>query len=225
MFIEFCVSNSLLFFFIKLTANEACCACGGGTPEYELCNNFQTPEGNDWTDATGRNCDAYAQFHLCYEDGDSFAKWGMTADQACCACRGGAIGTCQDYEDFTDHANKDCSWYYENLNDEIDANTRCYFFGDDNGTYAGGTVTPNEACCVCGGGISTLDYPSFAPASETLTASSSSSSSVSSSSSFWSEVILKPDSSSFQIPSSSFYVTSLLTGLTISLILRLSIQF
>merc|ERR1712150_211071 len=67
-----------------VTANDACCACGGGTtPSYECTD---TP---GWHDSEGEtfDCEWYAEKQNCFHYGDQYSNNGMTANQACCVCK------------------------------------------------------------------------------------------------------------------------------------------
>jgi len=76
-----------------IAANEACCACGGGstldTPEPTAPPCTDNPEG--WQDYHEHNCEWYAVNNHCAKFGNDFAKNdGITANDACCACGGGS---------------------------------------------------------------------------------------------------------------------------------------
>ncbi len=94
-----------------ITANIACCACGGGStgsiptpvnpptpapsPTHvngDVCSN--SPPG--WYDSGGStyDCEWYAQSNKCEWFGDDYADDnGITANIACCACGGGSTGS------------------------------------------------------------------------------------------------------------------------------------
>ena len=69
------------------TANQACCACGGG------CINYSPPDsppGSDWIDSNGRDCSWYAaRVRRCKAFGNKPGSGGKNAKAACCACNGG----------------------------------------------------------------------------------------------------------------------------------------
>ena len=76
------------------TANQACCACGGGLaskpaegpPEDPGCSN----NPSNWVDSEGDDCSFYAEGSNCVDFGDLYAdNNGITAKQACCVCGGG----------------------------------------------------------------------------------------------------------------------------------------
>jgi len=76
------------------TANEACCACGGGTSEAPADDPAETPGCSDspsnWRDSDDATCGFYAKDTNCADYGDSYAGIdGKTANQACCICGGG----------------------------------------------------------------------------------------------------------------------------------------
>jgi hypothetical protein len=98
-----CASYGSSYANFGFTANQACCECGGGTnectpptpaptpPPVEVpCTCVNDPDG--WYDADGItfNCAWYAQGSNCASYGSSYANFGATANQACCACGGGS---------------------------------------------------------------------------------------------------------------------------------------
>ena len=162
------------------TALSACCVCGGGQSSLEeefhphaqdqdsLLEMQQQAVGEDqtqacwdepnWYDSTGDGCAWYEEEHNCEYFGDQF--WsvdGLTANEACCACGGGLSSApavtladenetpgCSDSPfDWFDEYGNGCDWY--SLDDQ-----NCIEFGDFEGADG---KTPNEACCVCGGGL------------------------------------------------------------------------
>uniref|UniRef100_A0A7S2KPR4 Uncharacterized protein n=1 Tax=Leptocylindrus danicus TaxID=163516 RepID=A0A7S2KPR4_9STRA len=169
-----CCANGATGAIANLTANKACCACGGGIPT--LCNDV-----GEWVDSLGRDCDWYSENGdddslgddgtRCRDNDEYYANDGYTASTACCACGGGVVGTCADYEGWETADGYGCKWYglgpirNNGGQDDFydDGTTRCWAFGDDWGMYNGMNVTAMEACCVCGGGIASVDYPSFMP--------------------------------------------------------------
>ena len=70
---------------LGLTAKGACRQCGGG------CTDLGIPDSADeWFDSEGRFCKTYASDPgLCNEFGDRNRNFGLVANEACCACRGG----------------------------------------------------------------------------------------------------------------------------------------
>merc|ERR1712226_1551620 len=107
--------------------------------------------------------------------GDCCDAGSGTANEACCICGGGitspsspgtpapvaptpvtpapvSSGTCTNDPSFIDSFGDDCTWYEENDPD-------CSF-GD---CCDAGSGTANEACCICGGGI-TSPSPGTTPA-------------------------------------------------------------
>jgi len=81
------------------TANEACCVCGGGVPYTETgtstwtttteCFDWQPSPQEDWYDGKGNTCKYYERELLVSSTCTESENFGMTADQACCACGGG----------------------------------------------------------------------------------------------------------------------------------------
>ena len=87
-----------------ITANMACCACGGGVPDGPPATAAPTvsptlsptppPTCGDepnWHDSDGVtfNCEWYAQKTNCAVYGDNYENNGKTANAACCVCGGG----------------------------------------------------------------------------------------------------------------------------------------
>ena len=103
------------------------------------------PSGESkWHDSDGQDydCDWYALSTNCAQHGDQFLKFGLTANQACCACKS---NTCTDMvpsgqEKWFDADGPDynCAWYATNNN--------CALYG---GKYANFGATANQACCAC----------------------------------------------------------------------------
>jgi len=82
------------------TANEACCVCGGGSNDPAPAPSptggggcIDSPLG--WHDSDGDkyDCEWYGEQDRCEKFGDEFPNDGFTANEACCTCGGGAIGT------------------------------------------------------------------------------------------------------------------------------------
>jgi hypothetical protein len=86
------------------TANQACCACGGGSTAADSRTSSTTPadfppaknarscwDYDPWYDSVGDGCSWYAQGDNCQYYGDDFAdpNLGLTAQITCCACGGG----------------------------------------------------------------------------------------------------------------------------------------
>jgi len=165
-----------------MTANDACCACGGGF--FEGC--IDSPVG--WYDVDGPNfdCNWYASKDNCEIYGDDHENEGMTANEACCVCGGGdklmpttspiaiptpsptAIptpspngpsgSTCIDNPiDWYDSGGEffDCIWYGSDA-------SYCANWGD---LFENFNATANQACCVCGGGDERPTSPTTAPLS------------------------------------------------------------
>lgn len=84
-----------------LTANEACCICGGGVGTYPTVaptvSSVPTVTCNDvidWVDSNNRGCDAYLSDEVCEFFGDIYeGSFGLTANEACCKCGGGLTPT------------------------------------------------------------------------------------------------------------------------------------
>ncbi|CAB9514551.1 expressed unknown protein [Seminavis robusta] len=74
-----------------LTANGACCRCGGGGgSSLDSCTDYP-----GWLDSRGNACDWYKSDNLCALNGDleAFAAPdGTTPSEACCICGGGTRG-------------------------------------------------------------------------------------------------------------------------------------
>jgi len=143
-----CCNNGATGDIPNISAAEACCVCGGGTPEYSLCNDVlsSTVDGElyPWVDSQGNGCDWYGELHTfgdpndninddetydtdsrCFTLGESFENQGYTADTACCTCGGGVHGVCKNYEGWksidsgdTGSLTYDCGWYEQTAEDE-----------------------------------------------------------------------------------------------------------
>merc|ERR1712165_372214 len=99
---DYCERFGDKYFNFGKNANQACCACGGGTtsnpapvpsptpptpPTPRECKNSPL----NWHDLDGPrfNCEWYAENDYCERFGDKYLNFGKTANQACCACGGG----------------------------------------------------------------------------------------------------------------------------------------
>jgi hypothetical protein len=92
------------------TANEACCACGGGSTSSDdpVCSD--TIDG--WVDSLGDSCDWYAGYSevdRCYLYGNGHANQGATANEVCCVCGGGSGGNNDPFSGYDFYANLDSS--------------------------------------------------------------------------------------------------------------------
>jgi len=83
-----------------MTANEACCVCGGGVSHPTTvtntsttpCTDWQPVPGDDWLDQENNSCEFYA---LELESGrgcNGSENFNRTATEACCVCGGGVGG-------------------------------------------------------------------------------------------------------------------------------------
>ena len=73
-----------------LTANQACCSCGGGTlRELNPVSCEDSPD--NWHDSDGSqyDCQWYSNEDRCTKYGHSYSNFGKTAQEACCSCNGG----------------------------------------------------------------------------------------------------------------------------------------
>eukprot|EP00526_Cylindrotheca_closterium_P006657 CAMPEP_0113625050 /NCGR_PEP_ID=MMETSP0017_2-20120614/12929_1 /TAXON_ID=2856 /ORGANISM="Cylindrotheca closterium" /LENGTH=751 /DNA_ID=CAMNT_0000535131 /DNA_START=180 /DNA_END=2432 /DNA_ORIENTATION=- /assembly_acc=CAM_ASM_000147 len=151
------------------------------------CTDFQ-----DWEDTYGDGCDWYREndkggcpTHGNEEGGSGFT--GISASEACCYCGGGSEDgstftksptpsptkfeidpNCQDVPGFYDFCGDGCWWYEEQ------DSPGCPEWGELIGTIDGDYVETklginemeaNQACCYCGGGISTPSVPEDDPTS------------------------------------------------------------
>ena len=92
-----------------LTADEACCVCGGGTVPncYDL-----TANGMHWTDSQGYTCIDYSDDNSrCDAFGHMYENDGMTANVACCPCGGGCIDKRSNGNDWVDSLGNTCFDY------------------------------------------------------------------------------------------------------------------
>ena len=140
-----------------LTANDACCVCGGGngdgsfpteSPTISSSPTVQCFDTANWVDSWGDGCSWYSSEEVCETyGGDAYAgPSGQNAQQACCSCGGGNSGnedspqyTCSDFAGFEDAWGDTCSWYIGN-------EQFCQSFENSQG------LTASDACCTCGGG-------------------------------------------------------------------------
>ena len=143
-----CCNNGATGDIPDISAAEACCVCGGGIPEYSLCNNVlsSTVDGESypWVDSQGNGCDWYGELHTfgdpndniddddeydtdsrCFTLGENFENQGYTAGTACCTCGGGVHGVCKNYEGWksidsgdTGSLTYDCGWFEQTAEDE-----------------------------------------------------------------------------------------------------------
>lgn len=83
-----------------VTANEACCACGGGVSHPTTvtntsttpCTDWQPAPGDGWLDQENNTCEFYA-LELESERGcNGSENFNRTAAEACCVCGGGVGG-------------------------------------------------------------------------------------------------------------------------------------
>lgn len=86
-----CKNDGDKYDFEGMTANQACCACGGG--QAGTCTDQKLPGGELFHDSGGKkyNCAYYSAKpeSRCKGDGDKYAVDGLTANMACCGCGGG----------------------------------------------------------------------------------------------------------------------------------------
>lgn len=83
-----------------MTANEACCVCGGGVnPGTTVTNTTTTPctdwqpaPGEDWVDLENNACDYYAILLESDNTCNGSENFNRTATEACCVCGGGVGG-------------------------------------------------------------------------------------------------------------------------------------
>jgi hypothetical protein len=167
---------------VGVTANMACCACGGGStapptpgpthavppptpsPTYEGGGCVDSPPG--WYDIFGDNCDWYASSpENCDWYGQYANKVGVTAFMACCACGGGstapptpgpthAVPPPTPSPTYEDGGCVDSpSDWYDNIGDNCDWYASFPYNCDWYGKFPNKDgVTANMACCACGGG-------------------------------------------------------------------------
>ncbi len=162
-----CPTYGAISDWIGTTANEACCHCGGGEPEF--CSNYDS-----WIDTFGDSCNWYVinDAEGCPQHGDTENVEGVTATEACCHCGGGNTGAptpaptvtagCINVLGWTDTCGHDCSFYEES--------ETCLF---DTICAGGSDMGPlGEACCYCGGGTADNVVTPFPTPSPTTTADS-----------------------------------------------------
>ena len=135
-----------------LTANEACCECGGGTATLPP----KCYDTSGWVDSYGDGCTWYEAFaNRCESWGTDVGADGQTANQACCVCGGGTT-TCEDNPSFTflldNGRTQDCAWFTVNP-DKAPARIS---------KYCGRTNVSNGCRETCGVCVNTcLDDPEF----------------------------------------------------------------
>ena len=139
-----------------LTANDACCVCGGGngdgsfpteSPTISSSPIVQCFDTANWVDSWGDGCSWYNSQEVCLTYGGAYAGPSVqNAQQACCSCGGGNSGTedspqytCSDFAGFEDAWGDTCSWYIGN-------EQFCESYENSQGLSA------SDACCTCGGG-------------------------------------------------------------------------
>lgn len=145
-----------------LTANQACCTCGGGTHDptissqcTDLSVSLVIPEV--WTDSVGDTCTWYAEdpktrcIDFANEQNTNF---GLSVGEACCACVDVSVSvpdsmapTCIDLPGWVTADDRTCSQMTKS-----DCQTRQFEnFG----------FTPDQVCCKCGqGGSKNRKIPS-----------------------------------------------------------------
>lgn len=146
----------------NLTANEACCTCGGGTvvPFTTSSQCTDNPIIYDppllWTDSLGDNCAWYAEDAQtrCNEFANE-QSGGVSVIDSCCACKIVDIipSTCTDLQGWTTADSRSCS--------EMTRFDCQQGFPEWNGAPTENFgFTPTEACCKCGGGSNNPSIPS-----------------------------------------------------------------
>jgi len=130
------------------------CEMTGNKPDY--CNDICVDEPTGWYDIEGLkyDCTWYERDGMCAKYGDKqyYARFGKTANEACCSCGGGRNAgdtkTCEDADGWYDKDGPryNCGWYTEGNN--------CMEYGSEEGKFC---LSANEACCACGGGNVEID--------------------------------------------------------------------
>lgn len=154
----------------NLTANQACCVCGGGVvdPVASACSDIPVAFDNPvpWTDADSDDCSWYAERPLtrCVNFGNEVGRDGfsLSASEACCACQRvtppSEPSPCQDLLGWTTADNRTCR---EISKIDCVLNTEAY------------GITALDACCKCGVRADNPDaLTSFNPPTESFTAGS-----------------------------------------------------
>ncbi|GFH50147.1 hypothetical protein CTEN210_06623 [Chaetoceros tenuissimus] len=167
-----------------LTANDACCICGGGVGNYPTVaptvSNAPTitcDDVTDWIDSYDDNCSWYDSKGSCESFGSIPGRSGLTANEACCICGGGigkfptATPTVSSVPTATPTVSSVPTVTCNDVIDWVDSNNLgcdaylsdevCEFFGDSFEGTSG--LTANEACCKCGGGST----PTLSPVAQT----------------------------------------------------------
>lgn len=106
-----------------------------------------TTEPSGWTDSGGDGCDWYSTGWRCFVSDLYADENGVSANEACCECGGGASANCVDDTEWVDSTGDGCDWYAEGV-------LRCQLFG---GGFENDGLTAQDACCVCQGTTSTTE--------------------------------------------------------------------
>lgn len=176
-----CVAEAHLYPDVDgITAKEACCDCGGGLGHSNSDVDINDPDVEcdsipGWRDGDGYDCLWYALYdgQECGVSGHLYpGEFGLTANQACCVCAERPHASlppppppaqvpavpwptvpvdprCTDVPSWQDSDGYGCSWYTSF------GAMECQISGH---LYAGTlSLTANEACCVCGGGSTSIN--------------------------------------------------------------------
>eukprot|EP00816_Leptocylindrus_hargravesii_P008624 CAMPEP_0196826896 /NCGR_PEP_ID=MMETSP1362-20130617/93853_1 /TAXON_ID=163516 /ORGANISM="Leptocylindrus danicus, Strain CCMP1856" /LENGTH=1879 /DNA_ID=CAMNT_0042207495 /DNA_START=399 /DNA_END=6037 /DNA_ORIENTATION=- len=166
---------------LNITANEACCWCGGSAFRQELLPSTSPSlsaqpsfscygDYIDWQDNYGFGCGWYEEVEEpgCPEYGFEVNSDGISAQEACCYCGGGwhetpsnsptisypSFSCVGNFIDWLNDYGDDCRWYEEN--DE----PGCPEYGFEVNSDG---ISAQEACCYCGGGWDETPTPSNSP--------------------------------------------------------------
>lgn len=138
----------------NLTANQVCCACGGGAtdPATETCSDtgVSVDPPVTWSDSVGEGCSWYAANALarCIDfANERDDRLGLTVGEACCACASvvqSPPATCTDLAGWTTAAGVSCSGVTR-----MDCRINTENFG----------LSATDSCCKCGSRATDPDAP------------------------------------------------------------------
>ena len=161
---------------VGLTANQACCICGGGdqdtppappptavpteSPSDTSCEDQTLGDGSQWHDSDGSEygCEWYAERDNCELYGSNHANGGFTGKQACCVCHTpsptAAPTNAPTEPPLTDLTFDDGSVWYDSEGTHYNCawyaqREHCTLYGNE---WANAGFTASQACVVCGGG-------------------------------------------------------------------------
>ena len=90
---------------------------------FQTCSDIKVPDPSnpseliDWYDSYGAtyNCGYYEEYDYCKDWGDGYTNFGMTANDACCACGGGNTPSTTKYTNFLFNINIERQGFNEGI--------------------------------------------------------------------------------------------------------------